>query len=112
MIAPGQFVRVRLPIDRREDALLVPSRALGFDQAGEYLLVVGKDNLVERRSVKAGAEVDGMRVVDGKISPADRIVVDGLLRARPGLKVEPKLEENKTQAIAAAHSSPGTEPHP
>ncbi len=107
VIAPGQFVRVRLPIERREDALLVPSRALGFDQAGEYLLVVGKDNLVERRSVKAGTEVDGMRVVDGKIGPADRVVVDGLLRARPGLKVDPKLEEDKTQAIAAAHSPTG-----
>ena len=46
---PGQFVRVRLPIERRENALLVPSRALGSDQAGEYLLVVGKDNVVERR---------------------------------------------------------------
>ena len=56
MIAPGQFVRVRLPIDRREDALLVPSRALGFDhKVGEYLLVVGKDDVVEeRRPVKAG----------------------------------------------------------
>jgi len=112
VIAPGQFVRVRLPIERREDALLVPSRALGSDQAGEYLLVVGKDNLVERRSVKGGTEVDGMRVVDGKISLADRVVVDGLLRARPGLKVDPKLEEDKTQAIAAAHSPTGNQPQP
>ena len=111
-IAPGQFVRVRLPIERREDAVCVPSRALGFDQAGEYLLVVGKDNLVERRSVKVGSEVDGMRVVDGKIGPDDRVVVDGLLRARPGLKVDPKLEADKTQVIAAAHSPTGKSPQP
>jgi RND family efflux transporter MFP subunit len=112
VIAPGQFVRVRLPIERREDALCVPSRALGFDQAGEYLLVVGKDNLVERRSVKAGTEVNGMRVVDGKISPSDRIVVDGLLRARPGLRVDPRFEEDKRQAVAVAHSPLGNEPQP
>jgi RND family efflux transporter MFP subunit len=107
VIAPGQFVRVRMPIERREDALLVPSRALGFDQIGEYLLVVDKDNLVQRRSVKAGTEVDGMRVVDGMIDPADRVVVDGLLRARPGLKVNPKLENGKSEAIAAVQSPPG-----
>jgi RND family efflux transporter MFP subunit len=112
VIAPGQFVRVRLPIEQRDDALLVPSRALGSDQAGEYLLVVGKDNLVERRSVKVGTELDGMRVVDGKIGPADRVVVDGLLRARPGLKVDPKLEQDNTRVIAAAHSPTGKSPQP
>jgi membrane fusion protein (multidrug efflux system) len=53
-----------------------------------------------------------MRVVDGKIGPADRVVVDGLLRARPGLKVDPKLEEEKTQAIAAAQSPKGNTPQP
>jgi membrane fusion protein (multidrug efflux system) len=111
-IAPGQFVRVRLPIERREDALLVPSRALGFDQAGEYLLVVGKGDIVERRSVKVGTEEHGMRVVDGNIGPTDRVVVDGLLRARPGLKVEPKLANDKSQAIAAAESSAGNVSQP
>ncbi len=80
MISPGLFVRVRLPIEKRDNALLVPDRALGSDQTGPFLLVVGKDDKVERRSVKPGTEVDGMRVVDGQIGPDERVVVDGLLR--------------------------------
>ena len=81
-ITPGQFVRVRLPIERRENALLVPSLPLGSDQAGEYLLVVGKGDIVERRAVKVGTEVNGMRRGRRRRSvPSDRVVVEGLLRA-------------------------------
>lgn len=100
-IVPGLFVRVRLPLEKRENALLVPSRALGSDQSGEYLLIVGKDNVVVRRGVKVGTEVDGMRVVDGEIGPNDQVVVDGLLQARPGTPVVPKLQE-EPPAVAAA----------
>ena len=92
MITPGLFVRVRLPFERREEALLVPDRALGSDQSGPYLLVVGPDDKVERRTIRPGTEQGGNRVVDGQIGPDDRVVVDGLLRARPGLKVAPKVE--------------------
>ena len=91
-IMPGLFVRIRMPSERREDALLVPDRSIGSDQGGSYLLVVGPDDKVERRTVEPGVEVDGMRVVDGQVSPEDRVVVDGLLRARPGLQVMPKFE--------------------
>ena len=101
-ITPGLFVRVRLPVETRPDALLVPERALGSDQGGSFLLVVGKDDKVERRSVKPGPEVGPMRVVDGEVGPADRVVVDGLLRARPGLKVTPKAEAPPAPAAAVA----------
>ena len=86
-ILPGLFVRLRVPAGQRKGALLVPERALGTDQSGQYLLVVGKDDVVEYRPVKAGALLGDMRVVEGKIGPEDRVVVDGLLRARPKLKV-------------------------
>ena len=90
LITPGLFVRVRMPFERNEAALLVPDRALGSDQSGPYLLVVGKDDKVERRTIRPGTEQGGNRVVDGQIGPDDRVVVDGLLRARPGLKVVPR----------------------
>jgi RND family efflux transporter MFP subunit len=92
-ILPGLFVRVRVPLDRVKDALLVPDRALGTDQSGSFLLVVGKDDLVEYRPVTLGTRIDDMRVVQGKIGPDDRVVVDGLLRARPKLKVRPEFEK-------------------
>jgi RND family efflux transporter MFP subunit len=103
-ISPGLFVRTRMPTERREDALLVPDRALGSDQGGPYLLVVGKDDKVERRAVRPGTVVDGLRVVDGQVGPDDRVVVDGLLRARPGLPVKPKFEE--TAPVVAATPTP------
>ncbi|MEJ2221779.1 MAG: efflux RND transporter periplasmic adaptor subunit, partial [Desulfobacterales bacterium] len=64
IIMPGLFVRVRLPIAERENALLVNDRVLGLDQGGRYLLVVGNENKVEQRYVKIGALRDGMRVIE------------------------------------------------
>jgi RND family efflux transporter MFP subunit len=104
-ILPGFFVRVRIPLDRKKDSLLVPERALGIDQIGSYLLVVNKDNIVEYRPVKTGALEDGMRVVDGAIGPLDQVVVDGLLRARPKIKVSPKAEAAHPKAVATAENA-------
>ena len=100
LILPGLFVRVRMPFEHKEGALLVPDRALGSDQSGPYLLVVGKEDKVERRAIRPGTEQRGHRVVEGEIGPDDRVVIDGLLRARPGLKVNPKLEAAPAPAVA------------
>lgn len=102
VVIPGMFARVRIPIETVQEALLVPERALGSDQAGIFLLVVGPEDKVERRAVKTGVEDDGMRVVSGQVGPSDRIVVDGLLRARPGLKVSPKEDDAAARTVAAA----------
>lgn len=103
-ILPGLFVRVRVPIGDASAALLVPERALGLDQTGQFLLVVGKGDLVEQRTVKAGTLQGDMRVVTGNINLTDRIVVDGLLRARPGQKVTPKPS---APAVASAAGGGG-----
>jgi multidrug efflux system membrane fusion protein len=86
---PGQFVRVRIPVGTKPDALLVPDRAVGMDQRGQYLLVVGKDDVVAQRTVQIGALQDGMRVIEQGLSADDRVVIDGLQRAIPGSKVTP-----------------------
>jgi RND family efflux transporter MFP subunit len=101
-ILPGFFVRIRVPLDQKKNALLVPDRALGLDQTGNYLLVVNKQDIVEYRPVKTGASLAGMRVVEGAIGPKDLVVVDGLLRARPKLKVAPKAEVPPPKAVAKA----------
>ena len=87
---------MRIPVVERVDALLVPERALGTDQSGQFLLVVDADGTVEYRSVRTGVSVDGLRVVEGQISLTDQLIVDGLLRARPGAKVAPKTESAAT----------------
>jgi membrane fusion protein (multidrug efflux system) len=104
-ILPGFFVRVRIPAGTREHALLVPERALGTDQSGRYLLVVGKDDLVEYRPVKVGPKIDELRVVEGSIGLLDRVVVDGLLQARPRLKVVPIDDAASAKSVAVVAPS-------
>jgi RND family efflux transporter MFP subunit len=98
-LLPGLFVRVRVPTGTQDDALLVPDVALGSDQSGRYLLTVNKDNVVEQRTIEAGALDGTMRVIDKGIGPDDRVIVAGLLRAVPGQKVDP-------QTATAEASSP------
>jgi RND family efflux transporter MFP subunit len=90
-LLPGLFARVRVPVDQRADMLLVTERAVAQDQAGSYLLVVDNDNKVERRSVATGQRIDGLVVIEEGLSKDDRVVVEGVQRARPGLAVTPEL---------------------
>lgn len=91
VLLPGYFVRVRVPFDQEKAALLVPDTALGSDQSGRYLLVVGGDNLVEQRKVQIGPLDNGLRVIESGLKPDDRVVIAGLLRVIPGQKIDPQL---------------------
>ena len=93
ILLPGFFVRVRVPFDEQQDALLVPDVALGSDQAGRYVLVVNGDNVVEQRKVRTGPLDGDLRVIETGLKPDDRVVTTGLLRAIPGQKVDPQLKK-------------------
>ncbi|MFH1343175.1 MAG: efflux RND transporter periplasmic adaptor subunit [Pseudomonadota bacterium] len=101
VLLPGYFVRVRVPIDRQANALLVPDVALGSDQAGRYVLVVNGDNIVEQRKVVTGPLDGDLRVIESGLKPDDRVVTAGLLRAIPGQKVDPQPQKNQTQPASA-----------
>jgi RND family efflux transporter MFP subunit len=89
-ILPGLFARVRvLVVNSEKMALLVPEIAIGYDQLGAYLLVVDDKNVVERRPVKLGAQVDDRRVVIEGVNEQDWVIVNGLLHAIPGNTVTP-----------------------
>ena len=91
MLSPGQFVRIRMPIGPEREAVLVPERAIGSDQGQRFLYVVNGENVVERRNVRVGQQYGQARVIEGGVvSPTDRVIVDGLLRVRPGVEVKPK----------------------
>lgn len=101
VLLPGLFVRVRVPFDKQENALLVPDVALGADQAGRYVLVVNNENVVEQRKVTTG-QLDGeLRVIETGLKPDDRVVIGGLLRAIPGQKVDPQTKKIESGATAA-----------
>ena len=89
-IFPGFFVRVRLPGEFLEGALLVEEIALGTDLGGRYLMIVGDDNVVERRYIETGPlQKDKTRVILSGLEPGERFIVEGLQRARPGMPVTP-----------------------
>jgi RND family efflux transporter MFP subunit len=92
-LIPGLFVRGRIAISTREGVLHVPERALGADQGGRYLMVVDPDDVAQLRRVEVGVLKDGMRAIESGIEPDDRIIIDGLMRVRPGSKVTPISSE-------------------
>ena len=89
MLVPGLFVRVRLPIRRIENALLVNDTAVMSNQAGSYVMVVGKNNVVEQRQVTAGSVEGQLRVIADGLSPEDKVVIGSIQRAVAGNTVAP-----------------------
>ena len=96
-LLPGYFVRVRAPLaSQTHQALLVPDQVLGTNQAGNYLLVVGKDDTVEERQVVPGQLFGGLREITQGLTADDRVIVSGLQRSIAGEKVAP--QETKIDA--------------
>jgi membrane fusion protein, multidrug efflux system len=89
-LLPGFFVRVRVPVRRPEKGILVEDVAIGTSQIGQYVLIVGKDNIVEQRPVKLGQLEGQLRVVESGLAGDEWVITDGLQRAIPGNKVEPE----------------------
>jgi len=109
---PGLFVRVRIPIQELEDAVLIREEALGTDLGGRYLFIVGEANVVERRYVQLGVvEPDGMVPILEGLDGSETYIVEGLLRARPGMPVTPeKISDiNEAKAEAAKQIEPEEE---
>jgi RND family efflux transporter MFP subunit len=101
LLLPGVFVRVRVPGRVMPDSIVVSERAIGTDLGGKYVMVVGDDNVVEQRYVDLGPrEDDGYIVVTGGLEGDETYIVSGLLRARPGLPVTPKTEDEAGDAPA------------
>ncbi len=100
-LLPGFFVRIRVPLDQVQNALLVPDVALGSDQAGRYVLVVNGENVVEQRKVRVGPLEGELRVIEEGLKADDRVITAGLLRAIPGQKVDPQVKIVEAQPASA-----------
>jgi RND family efflux transporter MFP subunit len=98
VLLPGLFVRIRGAAGTQEGALLVSERALGSDQQGKFVLVVTEENVVERRQVEVGIVTGGMCVIAKGLQPGEWVIINGLQRARPGDKVNPKRVQSKRPA--------------
>jgi RND family efflux transporter MFP subunit len=89
---PGLFARVKLVGGKREPALLVRDAAIGTDQDRKFVLVLAKGDSLAYRPVQLGRlSDDGLRIVRSGLEPGEQVVVNGLMRVRPGIKVTPKV---------------------
>jgi len=98
LLTPGFFGRLRL-FGGEHEALLVPDNAVVSDQSRKIIFTVAEDGTVGTKLVELGPMVDGLRVIRSGLAPTDRIVIDGVQRARPGQKVT--AEDGKIEAAAA-----------
>lgn len=90
LLTQGLFARIRVPLSTPHPAVLVPDRAIATDQGQKVLFLVNDEDRVVTRPIKPGAMHDGLRAIESGLKPAERVIVEGLLSARPGEVVNPK----------------------
>jgi RND family efflux transporter MFP subunit len=100
-LVSGLFVRIRIPVSKPYQALLIPERALATDQNIRFVYVVDADGKAVRRNVELGGQRDDLRIVKSGLAAGDRVIVKGLQRVRPGQQVE---IESESEAPAVATS--------
>jgi RND family efflux transporter MFP subunit len=98
---PGLFARLELAGGAPHRAVLVPDQAVGTDQDKKFVLVVKADSTVEYRPVELGSLMEGYRVVTSGVTAGERVVVKGLQRVRPGIKVVATLKAGGDSTLAS-----------
>lgn len=101
VLLPGMFARARLYGEGEHDAVLIPDAAVVTDQATKLVMVVKPDNMVEARPVVLGGLYDGLRIVREGLTAGDRIIVNGVQRARAGQPVTPMTADASAPPVAA-----------
>jgi len=105
-VLPGQFGRVRVQVAERKDAILVPQKAIQQLQSMQTVYIVGPDDKVELRPVTTGERVGNSWIVERGLEPCDRVIVEGQLKVRPGVRVRPQTN-GLTESGPAAARKPG-----
>jgi membrane fusion protein (multidrug efflux system) len=104
LLKPGLFVRVRLLVEERKNALVVPQQAVQEVQGVKSVLVVGNDNKVALRTITTSGTVDDVAIVDSGLKPGERVIVEGSQKVRPGMQVV--AEERPPQQQAGPPQQP------
>jgi RND family efflux transporter MFP subunit len=108
LFTPGMFARLRVPGSPPYKALLVPEVAIGTEQVRKYVFTVDGNNVVRQKFVTLGQAFGDQRVIKEGVDPTDRVIVNGMVRARDGLKVDPK--EEGTPAVGPGQPSADAAP--
>jgi len=104
-LTPGMFGRIQVPAGAPSATVLVPEVAIGTEQVRKFVLVVDGDNVARPKYVTLGPVMDGLRVVSAGLDPDDRVIVNGLMRARAGAKVAPQEIAGTADASPVAGGS-------
>jgi RND family efflux transporter MFP subunit len=91
MFTPGMFGRVQVASGPPAEALLVPDSAIGTEQVRKFVLVVDDQDVAQPKYITLGPVIEGLRVVATGLQADDRVIVNGLMRIRPGAKVAPQM---------------------
>jgi membrane fusion protein, multidrug efflux system len=113
LLVDGEFVNVRVERDQPEERLVVPQPALQLDQAGSYVLLVNSQDEVEQRRVQTGQAYAGNLVVESGLQAGDRVIVEGIQKIRPGMKVQANVVQpspSGTLSSGTPSSTPDTSP--
>ena len=97
VLLPGQFTKVKLLLDIREDAVVVPSKAVIIEKGGANVFVMRKDSTVERRFIELGPEFGNNMVVERGLATNEDVIVEGYHKLTPGMKV--KVQSQSAPAI-------------
>lgn len=96
-LRPGQFARLRVAVAERENAILVPQRAIQELQGAKTVMVVDDQNKVAVRTVKLGDKTDKDVVVLDGLNPGERVIIEGMQKVRPGSQVNPAAADETTK---------------
>ena len=107
-LTPGMFGRIQVPAGPPSEVVLVPEIAIGTEQVRKFVLVVDRENVARPKIVTLGSSVDGLRVISSGLDLDDRVIVNGLMRARPGSKVTPQEVAHGGDVSAFASGSQPT----
>jgi membrane fusion protein (multidrug efflux system) len=108
LLRSGQYARVRIVLDVRKGALLVPQRAVQEMQGQQMVSVVGPDDGVETRTLQMGPRIGSLWMVNQGLKPGDMVILEGAQKVRPGSKVVPKEVEATEQTGPDSGAAPGT----
>ncbi len=97
VLLPGQFTKVKLLLDVREGATVVPQKALIIEKGGAYIYVMRRDSTVEKRFIEMGPEFQNNIVVERGLVPGEQIVCEGYNKLTPGIKIRVATEQTATK---------------
>ncbi len=95
-LLPGQFTKVKLLLDVRENAVVVPAKAIAIEKGGAHVYVMRRDSTAEKRLIETGPEFGNFVVVERGLGEGEMIVTEGYHKLNPGVLLKPEMvEENK-----------------